>query len=146
STLGRGIDEAARKLSNARGKFERVVARRNDLREERELARVRVREGEVTETDSDSVLWSLAAAEEEVKTTAPDSDDLEAQLLTLRAQLDEQSEAIESQISKLVRKLDTEMVRLEGLAHSLRVPLDRAEAFVRKHSSGRGGAKSQSRS
>ncbi|MFW5920773.1 MAG: protein kinase domain-containing protein [Polyangiales bacterium] len=138
ATLGRAIDDLGRKLSQARGDFERVVSRRNELRSDREaaLARVRAAEGAADEQDqgrADALLWELAALEEQLAREAQRCDALEAQLAELRTELEQENERVERQQSGLVSEVDREMARLEALAHALREPLEHAEQFVRSN-------------
>ncbi len=140
ATLGRAIDPLARDLSKARRALERVVARRNELRTQREAVRVKVRHREATEGQSDALLWELAAIEEEVTQQGRRCDELEGQLAELRLELERRNEDAEGEIGRLVSSLDSQLSRLEPLAAQLREPLAQAEALIREHWSARDSA------
>ncbi|HEY8430042.1 MAG TPA: protein kinase [Sandaracinaceae bacterium] len=131
STLGRALDQVAGRLSEERGVFETLAARRNTLRAQREAARIKLRRGVGTEGEADALLWELAAVEEELRRAGQKCDELEAQLAELTAELEQHNERFEIERARLVRVLDAQMLRLEGTASALRRPLEQAEAFVR---------------
>lgn len=133
STLGRALDQVAGRLSEERGAFETLAARRNSLRTQREAARIKLRRGVGTEGEADALLWELAAVEEELRTVGQRCDELEAQLAELTAELERHNERFETERARLVRVLDAQMLRLEGTASALRRPLEHAEAYVRAH-------------
>lgn len=132
-TLGRTLDELAADLSTHRGDLERLVARREDLSARRESARARLRAGEPLEGEADALLWELAAIEEEVRRKATQCDELESQVGELQIRLEHENEQLESEIAMLVQVLDADMARLEPMAAALRMPLERAEKYVREN-------------
>lgn len=133
STVGRALDQVAGRLSEERGAFETLAARRNSLRTQREAARIKLRRGVGTEGEADALLWELAAVEEELRTVGQRCDELEARLAELTAELERHNEQFETERARLVRVLDAQMLRLEGTASALRRPLEDAEAYVRAH-------------
>ena len=135
STLGRALDQVAGRLSAERGVFEALVNRRNSLRAQREVMRVKLRrnaEG-ASEGEADALLWELAAVEEELRGAGIKCDELESQLAELTAELDRNNEQFESERAQLVRVLDAQMFRLEDTANAMRRPLEQVESYVRAH-------------
>ncbi len=130
-TLGRAIDQTADRLSEERGVFEALATRRNSLRTQRESARIKVRRGVGSEGEADALLWELAAVEEELRVAGQKCDELEAQLAELTSELERRNEPLEVERGQLVRVLDAQMARLEGIAAMLRRPLETAEQHVR---------------
>jgi chromosome segregation ATPase len=130
-TLGRAIDQTAAGLSDERGVFEALATRRNSLRTQRESARIKVRRGVGSEGEADALLWELAAVEEELRTAGQKCDELEAQVAELTAEHERRNEPLELERAQLVRVLDAQMLRLEGIASALRKPLELAEHHVR---------------
>ncbi|MCA9606720.1 MAG: protein kinase [Myxococcales bacterium] len=131
STLGRAMDQVAGRLSEQRGHFDSLVARRNSLRARREVARVKLKRGVGTEGEADALLWELAAVEEELRGAGLRCDELESQLAELTAELDGHNEAFETERAQLVRVLDAQMLQLESTANALRRPLEDVEAHIR---------------
>ncbi len=131
STLGRAMDQVAGRLSEQRGQFDSLVARRNSLRARREVARVKLKRGVGNEGESDALLWELAAVEEELRAAGLKCDELESQLSELTLELDGHNEAFETERARLVRVLDAQMLQLESTANALRRPLEEVEAHIR---------------
>ena len=130
ATLGRAIDQLAKKLSRARGELEELSIRRRALRDRREGLAAKVRSGEGDEGAADAVLWELATIEQKLRTHAGECDAIEAQLAELKAQLERQDEQTEGKLALLVQRAEAEMSRLDALSGALRAPLDRVERFV----------------
>jgi tRNA A-37 threonylcarbamoyl transferase component Bud32 len=139
STLGRALDEIAAKLSEERGVFDALAARRNALRADREAARIKLRRGAGNEGQADALLWELAAVEEELRACGQTCDDLEAHSGELTRELEARNEQFELERGRLVRVLDAQMLRLEAMAAALRRPLELAEAHVRGQWTHEGG-------
>ncbi len=131
STLGRAMDQVAGRLSEQRGHFDSLVARRNSLRARREVARVKLKRGVGSEGEADALLWELAAVEEELRAAGLKCDELESQLAELTVELDGHNEAFETERARLVRVLDAQMLQLEATANALRRPLEEVEAHIR---------------
>ncbi len=131
STLGRAMDQVAARLSAERGVFDGFVARRNSLRAEREVARVKVKRGVGSEGEADALLWELAAVEQQLRSVGMKCDKLEAQIAELATELDEHNETFETDRARLVQVLDAQMLRLEATANALRRPLEEVEAHIR---------------
>jgi hypothetical protein len=132
STLGRAIDQLAVKLSKARGVLEELARRRDELRVSREAETVRLRDGLGDEGRADALLWELATVEEALRGHAQETDELEAQLSELRAQLEAHNEDVEERHMSLVTTADVEMIRLDALAAALRLPLERVQQWVER--------------
>jgi serine/threonine-protein kinase len=132
STLGRAIDQLAVKLSKARGVLEELARRRDELRASRESENARVRDGVGDEGRADALLWELATVEEALRGHAQETDELEAQLSELRAQLEAHNEDVEERHMSLVTTADVEMIRLDALAAALRLPLERVQQWVER--------------
>ncbi|MBX3269458.1 MAG: protein kinase [Sandaracinaceae bacterium] len=131
STLGRAMDQVAARLSEQRGQFDSLVARRNSLRARREVARVKLKRGVGSEGEADALLWELAAIEEELRAAGVECDALEARRVELAAELDAHNETFEAERAHLVRVLGAQMRQLEGTANALRRPLEDVEAHIR---------------
>jgi len=131
STLGRAMDQVAARLSNERGAFDGFVKRRNSLRAEREVARVKVKRGAGSEGEADALLWELAAVEQQLRAAGLKCDKLEAQLADLATELEDHNETFETERGQLVQVLDSQMLRLEVTANALRRPLEDVEAHIR---------------
>lgn len=131
STVGRALDQVAGALSEERGLFEGLAARRNALRAQREAAEVKVRRGGATEGEADALLWELAAVEEDLRVVGHRCDELEARRAELTSELELHNPCFENERARLVLELDEQMLGLEQRASALREPLDRAEAYVR---------------
>jgi len=130
ATLGRAIEDLGRRLSMVRGDFEKVVARRNELRGEREAAAVKVRRGDMTEGAADALLWELATVDAEVAGRARRCDAIEVQLGELRGQLERESGHLERELSDLARRTELQLTHLDQVSVALRLPLSEVEAFV----------------
>lgn len=130
ATVGRALDRVAGALSEERGVFEKLAARRNALRNEREAAELRVRRGGATEGEADALLWELAAVEEDLRVVGRGCDELEAQRAQLSSELEQYNPRFENERARLVTALDAQMLALERHASALRAPLERAEAYV----------------
>lgn len=133
ATIGRALDQVASRLSEQRGDFEALAARRTSLRAARESARLKMRRGVGSEGEADVLLWEQAAVEEELRTTGQRCDELEARLADLTAELDQGCEHLERERVQLVRVLGAQMRTVEASASALRRPLDIAEGYVRSH-------------
>ena len=130
ATLGRAIDDIAAQLSRVRGEFEQLVQRRNALRDDREVARVRLKADPGMEGDADALLWELATVEEQIRIQGGACDELEVQLTELTAQLEGRNEVVEASLAQLTQVLDREILRIEPIANAMRTPLELAERFV----------------
>ena len=126
ATIGRTLDELAGQLSHEKGELDRLAAQRSTLEERRAQLRSQGRE-----TESDGVLWELAAVDQALTEKAAVHEVLAAQVAELQVQLDRENEQLEHEIGVLSQSLDREMGRLWPMAGALREPLDRVEQYVR---------------
>ncbi len=126
ATIGRTLDELAAQLSHEKGELDRLATQRSTLEERRAQLRSQGRE-----TESDGILWELAAVDQATGEKAAVHEVLASQVAELQVQLDRENEQLEHEIGVLSQSLDREMGRLWPMAGALRDPLDRVEQFVR---------------
>jgi serine/threonine-protein kinase len=117
--LGQAIDDAAGRLSQARGELEQMVRRRNELIDS-------------SKESSEPAAEELDELQRRLHRKGEECDELEARLGDLRKELERRNEEFEGEFERLVQTTDAEMMRLESLAANLREPLDQVEAFIRE--------------
>jgi serine/threonine-protein kinase len=126
ATIGRTLDELAAQLSHEKGELDHLAAQRSTLEERRTQLRAQGRE-----TESDGILWELAAVDQALTEKAAVHEVLASQVAELQVQLDRENEHLEHEIGVLSQSLDREMGRLWPMAGALREPLDHVEKYVR---------------
>lgn len=133
ATLGRAMDDLARRLSRARGELEQAEMRRTEVG--RLLAVARARSGHSAD-EADGLLWKLADAEEAVQAAVRVCREQEDRLGRASRQLASEDERLEVERARLVRWVDREMLRAESMAAALRDGVVRLESLANRVRSG----------